>query len=164
MGAEKGTHKGPLSMMATGWLRSVVSVRGYHVLVTRWHFRITLDAAMSTTSRPVSVEAKPCRITIGLSKTAVLVIGIPNDSDAIGGVFDLIGFDLTPTQGAVAPMERVIAGVRLRAFQFSMSTIRFASIFKYCQCRVTALANVAAGSHPPRPPLSCPARCYRAKG
>jgi ureidoacrylate peracid hydrolase len=67
---------------------------------------------MSTTSRMVSVEAKPSRITIDLAKTAVLVIDMQNDFGATGGMFDLAGFDLTPIQEAVAPTVRVIAGAR----------------------------------------------------
>ena len=40
----------------------------------------------------------PARITIDLSKTAVLVIDMQNDFGAIGGMFDLAGFDLAPIQ------------------------------------------------------------------
>ena len=67
---------------------------------------------MNTTSRIVSIEAKPSRITIDLAKTAVLVIDMQNDFGAIGGMFDLAGFDLAPIQETVAPTVRVIAGAR----------------------------------------------------
>ncbi len=67
---------------------------------------------MNTTSRTVPVEAKPSRITIDLTKTAVLVIDMQNDFGATGGMFDLAGFDLAPIQEAVTPTVRVIAAAR----------------------------------------------------
>jgi ureidoacrylate peracid hydrolase len=65
-----------------------------------------------TTGRVVRVEAQPTRISLELGRTAVLVIDMQNDFGAKGGMFDLVGIDLSMIHSAVGPTARVLAASR----------------------------------------------------
>jgi ureidoacrylate peracid hydrolase len=67
---------------------------------------------MNTSSRIVTIDAKPSPIAIDLAQTAVLVIDMQNDFGAKGGMFDLAGLDLSAIRSAVAPTAAVIAAAR----------------------------------------------------
>jgi ureidoacrylate peracid hydrolase len=67
---------------------------------------------MISTSRMVSIPAKPAAVRLNLLKTAVLVVDMQNDFGAKGGMFDRAGVDLSVIEQAVAPIVRIVEGAR----------------------------------------------------
>ena len=63
-----------------------------------------------TTGQVVRVEAQPTRISLELGRRAVLVIDMQNDFGAKGGMFDLLGINLSMIHGAVG--YRPLVGLR----------------------------------------------------
>ena len=63
-----------------------------------------------TTGQVVRVEAQPSRISLELGRRAVLVIDMQNDFGAKGGMFDLLGINLSMIHGAVG--YRPLVGLR----------------------------------------------------
>jgi ureidoacrylate peracid hydrolase len=66
----------------------------------------------STTSRRVSIDARPEPITIDTARTAVIVVDMQNDFGAKGGMFDRAGIDLSGIRKAIAPTAQALAAAR----------------------------------------------------
>jgi len=58
------------------------------------------------------LQAKPKPIALDLATTAVIVVDMQNDFGSKGGLFDLMGLDLTKIQETVAPTIKVLAAAR----------------------------------------------------
>src|SRR5207253_946936 len=69
-------------------------------------------AGASANANAVALNAKPERITIDPSKTAVIVVDMENDFAAKGGMFDRAGIDISGAQKVIAPTARVLAQAR----------------------------------------------------
>jgi ureidoacrylate peracid hydrolase len=70
------------------------------------------DRMHDTYSRRVRIEATPEAITIDTAKTVVLVVDMPHDFGAKGGMFDRAGIDLSMIQRAVGPTAKVLIAAR----------------------------------------------------
>ena len=57
-------------------------------------------------------DPTPAAIDIDSARTAVLVVDMQNDFGAKGGLFDLMGLDMSGIQRVVAPTARVLASAR----------------------------------------------------
>ena len=73
-----------------------------------------------------TIAAEPEPITIDLLKTAALVVDMQNAFVKKGGYFDLVGYDLSGTQGIVGPCQKIISaarqeGARIIYFQMGCS-------------------------------------------
>ena len=66
----------------------------------------------NTKSRIVTVDAKPERLAIDVTKTAVIVVDMQNDFGSKGGMFDHAGLDISMIQRAVGPTAKVLASAR----------------------------------------------------
>jgi ureidoacrylate peracid hydrolase len=62
--------------------------------------------------RTVNLPAKPEDITIDPARTAVLVVDMQNAFASKGGMFDLIGLDISGAKSAVAATKKVIEAAR----------------------------------------------------
>ncbi len=60
----------------------------------------------------VMLPAKSAPVELDLTKTVVIVVDMQNDFGSKGGMFDLMGFDLTGIQQAVTPTAKVLAAAR----------------------------------------------------
>src|SRR5688572_15504569 len=58
---------------------------------------------LPTASTIITVEAKPGRISIDPSRTAVIVVDMQNDFGAKNGMFDRAGLQISEIQKAVGP-------------------------------------------------------------
>jgi ureidoacrylate peracid hydrolase len=58
------------------------------------------------------LPAKPRPLALDPAKSAVIVVDMTNDFGSKGGMFDLMGLDLTGIQKAVAPTAKVLAAAR----------------------------------------------------
>ncbi len=58
------------------------------------------------------LDAKPQAIAIDTARTAVIVVDMQNDFGARGGLFDLMGIDLSAIQRTIAPTAGVLAAAR----------------------------------------------------
>jgi ureidoacrylate peracid hydrolase len=67
---------------------------------------------MATSSRIVSIQARPVPLSIDLAQSAVLVIDMQHDFGSPGGMFDRAGIDLSSIQRAIPPTRRVVAAAR----------------------------------------------------
>lgn len=65
-----------------------------------------------TTSRVVSLDARPEPIAIDTASTAVIVVDMQNDFGAKGGLLDRAGIDISGIQKAIAPTAKVLASAR----------------------------------------------------
>jgi nicotinamidase-related amidase len=88
-----------------------------HVLGnSRIHWRVSRDYAdlcrRSPLPLPVTVAAKPQRITFDLARTAMVVIDMQNDFCSPGGWLSHIGVDVTPARKPVAPLNRLLPVLR----------------------------------------------------
>ena len=63
-------------------------------------------------SRIVTVDAKPERLAIDITKTAVIVVDMQNDFGSKGGMFDHAGLDISMIQRAVGPTAKVLSSAR----------------------------------------------------
>jgi nicotinamidase-related amidase len=63
-------------------------------------------------SRIVTVEAKPERLAIDITKTAVIVVDMQNDFGSKGGMFDHAGLDISMIRRAVGPTAKVLSSAR----------------------------------------------------
>ena len=66
----------------------------------------------NTKSRIVTVDAKPERLAIDITKTAVIVVDMQNDFGSKGGMFDHAGLDISMIQRAVGPTAKVLSSAR----------------------------------------------------
>lgn len=73
---------------------------------------ITPGIAASSLPLAAVLSAQPAPVTLDLRKTAVIVVDMQNDFGSAGGLFDLMGLDMTEIQKAVAPTARVLAAAR----------------------------------------------------
>lgn len=64
------------------------------------------------TSRVISVEAKPDRVDLHLSKTGLIVVDMQNDFAAKGGLVDRLGFDIQPIRATIRPISEVLSASR----------------------------------------------------
>jgi len=74
-------------------------------------------------SRVISVEAKPDRLDLDLSKTGVIVVDMQNDFAAEGGLVDRLGFDIQPIRATIQPISQVLSAGRaskLKIIYFKM--------------------------------------------
>jgi ureidoacrylate peracid hydrolase len=69
-------------------------------------------AGGSSSTRSVTVEAKPGAITIETSQTAALVVDMQNDFGAKGGMLDLAGIDISTNRAVIEPTQRMLAAAR----------------------------------------------------
>jgi ureidoacrylate peracid hydrolase len=60
----------------------------------------------------VKVEAKPSAIALDTSNTAVIVVDMQNDFASPGGMFDLVGIDVSGIRKAIPPTAKVLAAAR----------------------------------------------------
>jgi len=65
-----------------------------------------------TNSGVVILDAKPERMIIELSKTAVLVVDMQNDFGSKGGMFNRAGLDISMIQATVRPTSKVLEAAR----------------------------------------------------
>ena len=63
-------------------------------------------------SRVINLDAKPERIEIDISETALIVIDMQNDFAAKGGMIDRLGFDIAAIQKAIGPIAAVLTSAR----------------------------------------------------
>ena len=63
-------------------------------------------------SRIVTVDAKPERLAIDITKTAVIVVDMQNDFGSKGGMFDHAGLDISMIQRAIGPTAKVLSSAR----------------------------------------------------
>jgi ureidoacrylate peracid hydrolase len=73
-----------------------------------------------------TITAEPEPIQIDLLKTAVIVVDMQNAFVKKGGYFDLVGYDLSGTQGIIVPCQKIITaarqkGARIIYFQMGCS-------------------------------------------
>jgi ureidoacrylate peracid hydrolase len=61
-----------------------------------------------------TITAEPEPIRIDVLKTAVIVVDMQNAFVKKGGYFDLVGYDLSGTQGIIAPCREIITAARQR--------------------------------------------------
>ena len=67
---------------------------------------------MPSPNAKVSVEARPEAVTLDPATTAVIVVDMQNDFGTEGGMFALAGIDISPIQGVVEPIRRVLTAAR----------------------------------------------------
>jgi ureidoacrylate peracid hydrolase len=60
----------------------------------------------------ILVEAEPEPIKVDLLKTAVIIVDMQNAFVARGGYFDLVGIDISATQGIVEPCRKISSAAR----------------------------------------------------
>jgi len=60
------------------------------------------------------LQAIPAPVEIESERTTVVIVDVQNAALSAGGIFDLIGTDISRARTAIEPMRRVIAGVRAR--------------------------------------------------
>src|SRR5262245_24531890 len=63
-------------------------------------------------SRVISVEAKPDRVELDLSRTSVIVVDMQNDFAAEGGLVHRLGFDIQPIRATIRPISQVVSAAR----------------------------------------------------
>jgi ureidoacrylate peracid hydrolase len=66
----------------------------------------------TTTSRVISVEAKPDRVDLDLSKTGMIVVDMQNDFAAKSGLVHRLGFDIQPIRATIRPISEVLSVAR----------------------------------------------------
>lgn len=62
--------------------------------------------------RMVSVQAKPEPVKIDLARTAVIVVDMQNAFASKGGMFDLVGQDISGAKSVIATNKQIIAAAR----------------------------------------------------
>jgi ureidoacrylate peracid hydrolase len=65
----------------------------------------------------VKLPADPEAVDIDLSRTAVIIIDMQNAFVSKGGMFDLRGFDPTPTQKTIEPIKKVCDAARKKGIK-----------------------------------------------
>src|SRR4030042_2905319 len=80
-----------------------------------------------TTSRSVTMNAKPEPIEIDLRRTAIIVVDMQNAFVSKGGMFDLFGWDISESEGVIENNKRIIhaarqAGCRIVYLKMSYET------------------------------------------
>jgi ureidoacrylate peracid hydrolase len=63
-------------------------------------------------SIPVTVAARPQRLTVDLSRTAVVVVDMQNDFCHPDGWLSSIGVDITPARTPIEPLQRLLPALR----------------------------------------------------
>lgn len=66
----------------------------------------------ASVSRVITVEAKPDRLDLDLSKTGVIVVDMQNDFAAKGGLVHRLGFDIQPIRATIRPISQVLSAGR----------------------------------------------------
>src|SRR5438045_7714808 len=67
---------------------------------------------MASMNTKAVIEAKPEPTTIGLARTAVVVVEMQNDFGAEGGMFHRAGVDISSIRQAIVPTARVLGAAR----------------------------------------------------
>ncbi|RJR48851.1 MAG: isochorismatase family protein [Desulfobacteraceae bacterium] len=68
-------------------------------------------------AKAANLVAEPEAIDIDLKRTAVVVIDMQNAFVSKGGMFDLRGFDVTPTQKIVEPIRKICDAARAKGIK-----------------------------------------------
>jgi ureidoacrylate peracid hydrolase len=66
----------------------------------------------ASVSHIISVEAKPDRVDLDLSKAGVLVVDMQNDFAAESGLVHRLGFDIQPIRATIPPIAQVLSAAR----------------------------------------------------
>jgi nicotinamidase-related amidase len=90
-------------------LRPLGSARGYRWLVNATHVDMSQP---EPAPRAVAIEAEPQTVTVDLGRTAMIAIDMQNDFCATGGWVDHLGLDVTPDRAPIAPLQRLLPGLR----------------------------------------------------
>jgi ureidoacrylate peracid hydrolase len=80
---------------------------------------------MATTSRTLTIAARPGPITIDLAQTAVVVVDMQNDFGSEGGMFHRAGIDISPIRDAVASTADVLQAAREAEVKVIYLTMEF---------------------------------------
>ncbi len=79
-------------------------------------WRVSAEAADLTRplvpARPVTVVARPKRVTVDLARSAMLVIDMQNDFCHRDGWLASIGVDIAPARGPIAPLAGLLPALR----------------------------------------------------
>ncbi len=62
--------------------------------------------------KPLTIEARPQRLTVDVARTAMIVVDMQNDFCARGGWLDSLGADYSPNRAPIKPLTRLIPALR----------------------------------------------------
>ncbi|MEO8922061.1 MAG: cysteine hydrolase family protein [Caldimonas sp.] len=78
-------------------------------LVSAGHVNMAIEAPPPV---PLTIDAEPQRVTMDLSRTAIIVIDMQNDFCAKGGWVDHLGVDYSPDRSPIAPLQALLPELR----------------------------------------------------
>mgnify|MGYP000235726688 CR=1 FL=1 len=78
----------------------------------------------------VILEAKPTPVEIDAQLTTVMVIDMQNATVSRGGMFDLLGFDVSRNQKTIGPIKSLITALRAKGCKVIYTVHQYSSDFR----------------------------------